>query len=130
MSVVVPGLDNIKLLIMVGKLYKKRPMLEFAFSQQLCCKFRATGTKSCGDWQRDNGGSKGRCAFTLRVKKSSILELLHHDAEGRNVGKYLAVHTAQYTVDFNRCPYFKSRILLRVYWKSLCKSSTKKWILH
>jgi len=28
MSVVVPGLDNIKLLIMVGKLDKKWPMLE------------------------------------------------------------------------------------------------------
>jgi hypothetical protein len=73
MTVVVPGLDNIKLLIMMGKLDKKRPMLELAFSQQLCCKFRTTGTKRCDDWQIVTGGSKGRCVFTLRVNKSSIL---------------------------------------------------------
>jgi hypothetical protein len=94
MSVVVPGLDDIKLLIMEGKLDKKRPMLKLAFSQQLCCKFRATGTKNCDDWQIDTGLSKGPHAFTLRIKKSSILEMLHHDAECRNVGKYLAVHEA------------------------------------
>jgi len=86
-TVVVARLDNIKLLTMVEKFGKKRPMFELAFSQQLCYKFRATGTKRCGDWQIVTGRSKGRCAFIFRVKKSSILELLHHEAEGKNDGK-------------------------------------------
>jgi hypothetical protein len=62
-------------------------MFELAFSQQLCCKFRAIEKKRCGDWQIVTGRSKDRCAFILRVSKSSILELLHHEEEGKNDGK-------------------------------------------
>ena len=59
-----------------------RSMSELAFSQQLCYKFRSTGTKRCDHWQIVTGRSKGRGSFVFRVKNCSIFELLHHDAEG------------------------------------------------
>ena len=72
MTVVIARLDNIRLLTMVGKLGKKRPMLELVFSRQLCCRFRATGTKQCDEWQIVTCGSKRAVLSSLSGSRSAV----------------------------------------------------------